>query len=68
METLGRPAPEPRLAVVVLPQADLLELLRELAGCSCRAVTLVGGGPAAQRSTASMRRRARGGAPHMGCG
>jgi acetyltransferase len=44
LESLAGLAPEPRLAVVCLPQADLPALLAELAACSCRAVALVGGG------------------------
>jgi acetyltransferase len=47
LEGLAGLVPEPRLAIVCLPQANLLSLLGELAACSCRAVTLVGGGAAA---------------------
>lgn len=44
LEALTGLAPEPRLAVACLPQADLPALLGQLAACGCRAVTLVGGG------------------------
>jgi hypothetical protein len=40
--TLAGLAPEARLAVVCLPQADLPGLLGELAACSCRAVAPIG--------------------------
>ena len=59
LETLADLAPEPRLAVVCLPQADLPALLGELASCGCRAVTLVGGGSGAAALDAEGARAAR---------
>ena len=59
LETLAGLAPEPRLAVVCLPQADLTALLGELVSCSCRAVTLLGGGTGAAALDAEGARAAR---------
>ena len=68
LETLAGLAPEPRLAVVCLPQADLPALLGELAGCGCRAVVLVGGGTgAAALDGEAGARGAGGGTQRTGC-